>query len=78
MQTDIIPSRLSNIAATANERLQRMGELVPEQRRPRQMDFEQYLKLAQVQAQRDPAFRQKLEAAMAQYQAAQRAQTMEK
>jgi hypothetical protein len=76
MQTDVIPGRLSSIATRAEERLQRMGELIPEQRRPRQMDFEQYLKLAQVQAQSDPVFRQQLEAAMAQYQAAQHAQTV--
>jgi hypothetical protein len=66
--TSLLQDRIGTVGQLATNRLDRIADLVPQTKPPKsQPSFEDYMKQATVVAQRDPAFKARLEQALAQY-----------
>lgn len=67
--TPQLTARMNGVRSTVAARLDRLGAYLPEPRAPK-LDFTEYLARASARAMQDPVFKERLAAALQQYQAA--------
>jgi hypothetical protein len=63
-----LPVAIGRVHVAVDQRLERLGRVIPEQARAPDLPFAEYVQLARAQAKVDPLFKRQFEDAMQQYE----------